>query len=404
MTTKSRLLDPSPSYVGWFNGTGLPYPYIALTEGEMQEGLDNMSLREDDSIPGIEEISYDSGKLRYNYCNHIKEKFTYVNDQPVVYLYGSGASSSYVYVKGPNAAPLSGDIFDTFELEIDDQMRRRAWASLMPELNTGFSLLNFIWELKDIKSLMSLSSKLVYQFRTLDKALLSSKTAAELMLSYSFAIAPFIRDIETMIDGLFNINKRINEFIAEGKKVNVYHYVEDQQMSLRTVLDATRAGEILYCDTTLQYRATMKASYTYIKPSDLEGMLRVTGLRLTPEAIWNAIPFTFLIDWVVRVSDTLRSLDRDTNLTVHIKDYCDSLKYSQRFYAERTSTMFYTGKEMSVVYVGQGSTEPPLIWEHERSHYLRVPGVPDTGYAFPVLDSLSNRELVLGGALLRTLK
>ena len=404
MTTKSRTLDPSPSFYGTYSGWGLTPPeYTMPTDSELQAKLDALTLESAPPVPGTEEITYDSGQSQFNFCDHTRDVFNYKNTQPVSFFYYNGGSPSMVNVKGSAIIP-SVDPFDSVDLLITDQMRKRAWGSLMPELNTGFSLLNFIWELKDVRLLLSLAAKLSYLARTFDKALLSSRTAAELTLSYSFAIAPFIRDVETMVDGLFRVNKRINEFIAQGRKVNTYHYVEDQQAAVRTVEDATRPGCILYSDKVQTYRATLKASYTYKKPPELEGLLRVTGLRLTPEAIWNAIPFTFLIDWVLSVSTSLRSLDRDTNLTVHLVDYCDSIKYRQRFYTERTYDMYYVGHQMSSVYVGQGSTEPPVIWEHERSRYLRVPGVPDTGYAFPVLDTLSNRELVLGGALLRTLK
>jgi hypothetical protein len=146
------------------------------------------------------------------------------------------------------------------------------------------------------------------------------------------------------------------------------------------------------------FHATLKCSYDYVKPSEFEGFRRVLGLRLTAEAIWNAVPFTFLIDWVLKVSKFLKQLDKDPNLTVNIKDYCWSLKrLAVVSYVSDKDGTYWGGTHSKRTYHNMGLE----YWRVERSTYTREPSVPNTGYAFPVFDSLSSRELVLAGALIR---
>lgn len=139
--------------------------------------------------------------------------------------------------------------------------------------------------------------------------------------------------------------------------------------------------------------------------------MRVGGLRITPSTVWNAIPWTFVIDWLVNVTDFLEQFDRDPGLTVKVHDYCDTIKsVSQNDF--RRSLRNPSIANYKIPSWGNGSfvgssvfhlsedIDSPILWTWKRVHYKRVPGVPFTGYALPVLDSLSNRQLVLAGALL----
>jgi len=82
-----------------------------------------------------------------------------------------------------------------------------------------------------------------------------------------------------------------------------------------------------------QFACTL--AYRYSVP-ELNGFLArcgqfldTLGVGLDPGIIWEAIPFSFVVDWFVRVGDWLHSHRIDNYpATVHIDDFCKSVKYS----------------------------------------------------------------------------
>jgi hypothetical protein len=283
-------------------------------------------------------------------------------------------------------------------------MRKRAWAAIYPRLNDGFSLANFLWELRDFQHLWKTSKKLGSLIRkagwgdlpSLTK-LFGSKTAAELHLSYSFGIKPMVSDISSLVGSLFNIDDIVDEFIKEGKEPQSYHYREDLW---RTTQRTNTYWGHWTKETEGLYAATCRMRYLYVKPEFLTASRIVLGLRLTPENIWNAIPWSFVIDWVLGIGKCLRQFDEDPHLLAcEVLDYCDSVKSTSKTKLVRDRS---TGTSYSSAYdYSLGDVHYPL-WEWTRSRYIRSVGLPATGYAFPVLDSMSLRELMLSASLART--
>lgn len=342
-------------------------------------------------------ISYTNGKQKFNYCNHVSESFTLKDERqiPLYFVHGPYrglwyASAYAGSTTSPTISPVDPD------MTISDQMRRRAWEELLPSLNDGFSMINFLVELPELlimkKQLISLSNKI----RKLDRSLFSLKTAAELELAYAFAVVPLMADIKALYENLFSTEDVVERFIANGRKLRNYHYTEKLN-DTTSFISTTSYGKVLR-DDSLEYHATLRCKYAYEKPSFLRGFRRVLGLRITPEAIWNAIPFSFMLDWVLRIGDSLRQFDRDPSVRVELFDYCDSLKKITRYreIRDRSGSSIIESSYRTWYMNGSDGKD---VWVWERSHYLRDPGLPDTGFYFPAMDDLSFRELVLAGAL-----
>lgn len=338
-------------------------------------------------------ITYENGHQRFNPCNHATDKLTvYGNRSPMISwephdpIYGHW----WVYTIDCDRAPTLPS--NPLTYEVTEQMRARAWQAMYPKLNTGFSLLNFLWELKDFPRLLRTLARLKTLIGKFDPAVFGSRTAADLHLTIQFGIKPFVADIEQMVDLLSSFQKAIRDFKRRGETPDNYHYSEVIDLDTSDTYSST--GRTIHTYKGV-YHATMKCTYSYTIPPFLEGWRRVWGLRLTPENIWNAIPFSFLVDWVWKVNKFLAQFDEDPNLVVSIIAYCDSVK--------STSTDEYVrgGPELPMDRMVVGNTDP--LWTWVRTQYTRTPGVPNTGYALPVFDSLSKRELVLGAALLRAL-
>jgi hypothetical protein len=334
---------------------------------------------------GAGSITYDVGWDRFNPCTHVQDKLTWYSPFPSWIDY----SASYIrLLSGAGRTPYKPTA--PAPLEVTVEMKRRAWASIEPQLNTGFSLFNFLWELKDIPRLMTDVAKWLKMVKHFQ--LPSSKTAADLHLAYSFAVKPLISDFTNIYNDLLNTEKRVNDFIEKGKKPQNFHYTEVLDEQITKGIN-TRRGYIELCEST-EFHATARLRYKYRKPSAFEGFRRVMGLRVTPEAIWNAIPFSFLVDYVLKVGKFLSQLDDDPNLTVEILDYCDSIK-RKAINREIVHTGSPNPSGQNLVQGGEGKP----IWEWEQSYYQRSVGAPETGLALPAFDALSMRELVLVAAL-----
>lgn len=396
---RSYNLVAKPEYPTWPHNTDEGKAMVAADLEEVMQ----LSTRYRSLTHNAGSIQYETGKQQFNYCYHEHDNFVYVHDCPFVRMKQKESSTSrwidadvYCGSAVAPAKPPHGTLS-----EITEDLRKEAWQSMMPELNTGLSLTNFILELRDLSSLLRMGYKLKKLLSNLDPKLFGSLTAAELTLTYSFGIKPLEADLKELFRLWNSIDKEINKFISAGKKVQSYHFqksVTDDDVEI-----STNDASSLRRKTVEMYYATCKYRYEYERPPSWEAFRRVIGLRLTPETIWNAIPFTFVIDWVVNIAQFFRQFDDDPNLKVVIVDYCDSMKrivtnYELRHLSGKTSTGHY------IVMPEKVNVDNELIvWMWHSTTYKRVPDAPNMGYAFPVLDTVSTRELVLGGALLRTL-
>jgi hypothetical protein len=352
---------------------------------------------------GSNYIEHTNGRGRFNYCRHAKSDLTvYETASPACRItntlfQGGKTYHSWAVYYGTDAVPLEPSDFEADDL-LTEAYRKRAFQGVLPKLNDGFSLFNFIMELPELPrlALQILSAK------KLIKKLMSfgadgRKTLAELHLAYQFGVKPLLSDLEGIVDNLLESEKKVNDFIQRGKTPKPYHYREIEDVAPYS-LQETRLGQIM-CKQKTILSSTLLCTYTYKKPSFLDGWAEIMGLYPTPKRIWDAIPFSFLIDWVFKIGDMLAQLDIDENLKIKLLDYCDSVKVETVYYGTRNSYDYlwqFDPAYFGLVFLEDRATQ----WEWKKSVYLRVPSAPNTGFALPATDELSGRELVLGGALL----
>lgn len=244
----------------------------------------------------------------------------------------------------------------------------RALRQMMPSMNEGTSLVNFVLELKDLrreftkwKKRYLKTSDTITRFGSRKGAARKkkyepkeslSKTLSGEYLSYMFGWAPFISDLKGMYDGLKKFKSRLAWFRQNAGKVLKRQYrrilpgysdYEDSHTFWMGGYCSSIPNNSSYPFTWRrkvewfegpQYSATLIYRYTIPEMSEAEmkvkGFLDMLGVRLDPSIIWNAIPFSFLIDWVVDVSSWLRSFSVDNlGIKTEILDFCHSLKSVQ---------------------------------------------------------------------------
>lgn len=236
-----------------------------------------------------------------------------------------------------------------------DGFSNRAFRAMYPSLETGFSILNFFYELKDArKSWHNLKDLSRIQFG--DSPSKIYKALAGGHLNYEFAIRPFIDDVNRILDILANGGKRIKEFVQRSGRPQTRYYSESEEYQhpdLEFYIASYSRAWMRPQKANVVRSATMR--YTYSVPgmddvySKLFGYLAQLGVNPTrPSIVWNALPFTFLVDWFFDVGDWL-----DNHIAIDIVpanitviDFCVSQKFVSTISCEYESGVVqptYTG-------------------------------------------------------------
>lgn len=285
-----------------------------------------------------------------------------------------------------------------------DQYGTEAIDRMLPRVNEGTSLVNFLLELKDFKHMkdhghalsgaVSRIRGMTPKKRRWGTSRFGRETPDLLKISYAdakyrlkggrkevtkdilkrlsgahletaFGTAPFLRDIAQIYGTLASLEYRIKQLKAFAGTKQQRHYrrflpvgasqPEDREWKQLSTSTSGWGGSVLPFDVNHQqgspssrsgvrlnrrmrwisrpvYHASMR--YTYTLP-ELDSMLDWTllymdalGVRWDPNILWNAIPFSFAIDWVADVQGFLAGSARDNwPIQTTISDFCHSVKY-----------------------------------------------------------------------------
>lgn len=277
---------------------------------------------------------------------------------------------------------------------------QRAIEKMTPTLESGFSLGNFLFELKEIKSLVKWwNSGRSYM-----------DNLANNTLNYSFGLRPFLMDLRNLAKGLYKFREKLAELKAGAGKLQVRHYSEET-----SYLD----GDTFLASGAMEYRGnwfvpkckwTATMVYTYQFPEIDKGLndlyrlyvnentsteeflalLDSIGANLNPQIIWDAIPYSFVVDWFFNVGDWLRQWRRKwIEVALTIKDFGVSVKFPYHGYTEFRLAGFR-----------------PSAWlpRHEffGSYYHRFPlKIDDRSFTVSQTGELTFRKFILGSLLIR---
>lgn len=304
------------------------------------------------SVLGYESIeSSAKAKPAFNSCYH-----TRINGYNFPYLLVNKASVTtmayYVKYYRRNVAGGPVGMLTPLPWPVFDGAQRRAWWSMQPRFETEIQLLNFIYELKDFKHLAKTLMQFKFaeigsQLRDLRNRLAKmrnkdqlnplrrsgetlrdiTRTAAEARLVYSFAIVPLIKDITSLFQTLATtISQLQDQFNSRGQYSQLSHYSEPG--------DTTNVGQygrnndaMFYYGSTegSLFTATLQYSYLYKLRSGWDLLQRGLGLEVNAEVVWNAIPFSFLVDYFYKIGKAIHAMKTDPNVNVRVFQYCESI-------------------------------------------------------------------------------
>lgn len=328
-------------------------------------------------------------------------------------------------------------------------------AMLSPlEIKSELSLVNSLIELKDFKSLPANLAKLrgicqtlvgVVKYRSKDlstslrriRATFSRDTptmrevlggGSKAYLTHQFALKPLLSDISSFSRALSQTQRRINDLIVRRGKRQYKHFTKrvyladsqyyasdkTQQVSLvdgqfagaeyppgfngvyRKHFGAFKFLRAVQPEQVAEFHAQIEYNYNFtrfqIENAQTLGLQDALGLQLNPAIIWNALPWTFVLDWVINVSrwlDDRKVLNLEPK--INITRYLWSYKTTRRTRLSLKGVPFFppsAGHVMPEVHL-------PDLWE---TTYRRQVEMPEQT-SLLATTGLSLKELSLGVAL-----
>jgi hypothetical protein len=227
-------------------------------------------------------------------------------------------------------------------------------------------------------------------------------------LLYQFAIRPTLSDVKNILERIERLDDHISSLIKEGDRVQTRHHAHPVPDRIVLPGDYVFQDVILFGDypgwktyvetrwvNRCTYHATMRFRYDTSKLRGLLGSLRsrlnAFGISDILPTIWEAIPYSFVIDWFVNVGDMLRSLEDHLVgdlMPIQILDFVHSIKYKYT-----TRTYHDCGKKPYAI------LSRILLYEQEVTYYARRHEAPCLVDALSIRTPSVNQTL-LGGSLL----
>lgn len=298
-----------------------------------------------------------------------------------------------------------------------DSYQREAWHSMQPRFEGQISMLNFLYELRDFKSLLKHFALLkpgnimrmlregvkpTKRLRDLDP----SKALADLYLTNELAIKPLLMDLGNIMSQIFiEVDKAQRNFEIAGQTNQKSHYgatlCEVDSRSAPSGAYTLRQVEYGAHDETL-FNATLEYQYQYDCRPRLEAFMKYWGLSGSYEALWNAVPWTFVADYFTGIGKSIHMMEHDKNVHLEYSQYCESLLRTKR------TGVFYTADPSyahTAVIGGKTNGEyskSELVSGLRGSTYQRRVTSPNKGAALPRFKIPGGKQGLTMAALLRT--
>lgn len=254
------------------------------------------------------------GKGRNNPCLHIKLESDYYPASNYRYTIKQGSSTYYHHIENGDSVVIDDTqlINDVLLGDIprvtDQDLLLAAYENLKPTMESGFEVTNFILELKELPSL----------FKWWDRSAGFARNASQNSLNYNFGVKPFLSDCQSLYNGLKDYQGRLRAFLDGAKTTQrrhakfsfnssidkEYKYASgfrNPQLYYGWTFEGERSSEH-YVTMTYRYSVPdMSADEYYIR-----GLLDTIGLQLDAYVVWNAIPYSFVLDWFFDIGDILK--------------------------------------------------------------------------------------------------
>jgi hypothetical protein len=266
-------------------------------------------------------------------------------------LYSKDASGSFI--------PLPASL---------ESLKQQSLNVMLPLIKSNISLMNSVYELKDWPSLAQTLTKMRLFARDLwrhGKTTVRNwaGTGSDAFLQWKFNIRPVLSDITGIHASLTRLERRLNDLITRAGRVQQMHFAfnwNEYPDLVSTIaswnstnqLTAKLAAANLVGPTSSvkyvrsatyspsKFHAEIRYNYNYtdyqLVHAQALALLDSLGVNYNPKILWDALPWSFVIDWVVGVGRLLDQFKvRQFEPQINIHGYLWSVRRERRIIVTR---------------------------------------------------------------------
>lgn len=270
----------------------------------------------------------------------------------------------------------------------------------MKPTKPSYAGLNALYELRDVPYMLR-------QRFTPDL-----RGASNYWLALQFGWIALLRDVRNLVNTQRNAQKRLKQLLRDNgkpvrRRINLAESRDDISVSDGSEYNAVYPSFVSYFYAgPQQYRETFytqerwwaAARFRYWLPGGPRDiawtrkmMAKIFGLYPTPEVIYNAIPWTWLIDWFGNLGDVISNIDAGVADRL-AADYFYVMRSFEMHRVKDSTFHFYSGPSSSSPVISGTVTMHSKSWQH-----ARAPGDP---FGFNTnQNSLTGMQLSILGAL-----
>lgn len=337
------------------------------------------------------------GYAQFGSCLHSRKELR---------LYPNGSTHRKAHPFGTQVTVRSGfflaslyhNVLRTWPIVPISDYRWEAWSqealdACLPTFSEpGESLVNSLIEIKQLSSLFSFWKK--------RRGPLSTITNAHLMVNFGFL--PLFGDVGRVAGALHNFWTKLSKLRQDAGKPKTHHYRRavdvgtlSGKVSISGLDDNGQFYREVQWSTAPVYTATV--DFVYNMPPELDtwlgqsgAFLDTIGFQLDPSIIWNAIPYSFVIDWFFNVGEWLHGLRlENVPIPATVTDFCHAVKYAYRGRITFVPTTEFDPSSGSI-----------LVADQSYSRYERRRDIPSTGLFDSTVKTPNWKQLSLGAALI----
>jgi hypothetical protein len=320
-----------------------------------------------------------------------------------------GLPPFYVLTESDSFVPPPNNLSD---------LNTMALKTMLPIIQAELSIPNFIYELKDFKPVIT---KIASVFRSgafidaVKRLRISSnwsfqkllRSVAGQYLNLQFNFLPLISDIGKIYSALSRTERRINDFITRAGRPQNKHFAYKWTEFFDSPPEEYTGSRVGYQNQWIMskpfswritksapttFHAQIQYNYNYtefqIAHAQLLGHLDALGINMNPAIIWNALPWTFVIDWVLGIGPYLNTMaEQNLRPEINVRRYLWSVTRERLIVVRKGIKNAYTGAILT-------SNELPAV---KQTAYRRSVGVPSA--ASIQSSGLTLKEFTLGAAL-----
>lgn len=272
-----------------------------------------------------------------------------------------------------------------------------AFKQFTDQVPVSVSLPNFIYELKDMKGMIP----------TFDRKHLS-KTASNNFLAWEFGVQPFVSDVKAMVNMAATVQKRLQHLRSANNAASRLSFkrelVQEEPLSFFRALASFGTSDNGSTDGILFKRQSVRTNvhigcslYMALKGLDdalstMKGLLASGGFNHPARVVWNAIPYSFVVDWFFHVGKLLDTLS--------VQPFEGEYSLSNVWYSvKNTSTWLALARINDEAHYPFYEGTKPLVGTVHVKSYDRLAGFPVTNVALTD-GTLSPMQLALALAML----